>query len=118
MEIEQRRVRPHRAGETEGAAGDQPHPQTALGDDGQRLRPVVVEGRRTLFLGLRQRHPALDHLEGAPGLRRRDRKSACRERVCQYVSISVVAGSLNKKSTESLRSYTNHYIQNYTTIAY
>src|SRR3546814_12195774 len=27
--------------------------------------------RRTLFLGLRQRHPALDHLEGAPGLRRR-----------------------------------------------
>src|SRR3546814_6301377 len=24
-----------------------------------------------LFLGLRQRHPALDHLEGAPGLRRR-----------------------------------------------
>src|SRR3546814_12127972 len=66
-----------------------PEERTALGDTPYSL----AELRWSLA------HEAVVHLDDL--LLRQIGRASCRERVCQYVSISVVAGSLQKKQTKS-----------------
>src|SRR3546814_18255962 len=53
---------------------------------GRRIAPVL-------------RHPAAVDQDDAAVVKPESGRASCRERVCQYVSISVVAVSLNKKPT-------------------
>src|SRR3546814_13144532 len=66
----------------------------------QLLQPAMTE---------RGEMPLEPAVEAQPGLVLGDcdgheiGRASCRERVCQYVSISVVAGSLHKKNTKERR---------------
>src|SRR3546814_14534067 len=59
-----------------------------------RFGPAGDRGGRADDAEPRRRHA----LCGAGGIRSQIGRASCRERVCQYVLISVVAGSLKKKN--------------------
>src|SRR3546814_14868052 len=67
-------------------ASDDP-PAVTLHD---RVEPVLADG----FVDFLQQRGVIRRAQGQIG------RASCRERVCQYVSISVVAGSLKKNNTD------------------
>src|SRR3546814_11831751 len=76
----------HRAGGARPVAGD-------AGDQGRARYADPATGARADLPADAQLRPARNLQIG---------RASCRDRVCQYVSISVVAGSLKKTQTNSM----------------
>ncbi|MCY1538793.1 hypothetical protein D9M68_743540 [compost metagenome] len=68
VQVEQRRMRAHRAGLAVGAAGHQAHPHALRFHHRQGVCGVVGEGGLGFFVGLGQRHPELHQLQPAAGV--------------------------------------------------
>src|SRR3546814_15863323 len=78
--------------------------QARLGDAGR-----VVMGQDQRRRVMRQRsldHLARVHAGNVEGTMEKIGRASCRERVCQYVSISVVAVKLKKKDKKKLNNVT------------